>query len=78
MQEIIQKLNPKNIWEIGVGNPHISRSQPYFNSSIQLKLFEVNPKTYSDLVSYYGGIQNVEINNFGLYDKNDIIEFLGT
>jgi len=76
MQEIIQQLNPKNIWEIGVGNPYISRSQPYFNTPIRLKLFEVNPKTYSDLVAHYGSIPNVEINNFGLYDKNDTIEFL--
>jgi hypothetical protein len=76
LQDIIQKLNPKNIWEIGVGNPDICRARPYLNGPIQLKLFEVNPKTYNDLVSAYGHYPNIRISNFGLYDKNGTIEFL--
>jgi FkbM family methyltransferase len=76
LQDIIQKLNPKNIWEIGVGNPDICRTKHYLGSDIQLRLFEVNPKTYEELESRYGSYHNVRIYNYGLYDKNDYIEFL--
>lgn len=76
MNEIIQKLNPKNIWEIGVGNADICRTKHYLGTNIQLKLFEVNPKTYANLIAAYGRYSNVHIYNFGLYDKNDIIDFL--
>jgi FkbM family methyltransferase len=69
-------LGPKNIWEIGVGNPSICRSHPFFNSQTSLFLFEPNPKTYESLVANFGLIPNVKIFNFGLYNKTESVGFL--
>lgn len=66
---------PKNIWEIGVGNPSICRSSLYFNTDVKLYLFEPNLKTYNALFSSFGSIPNVEIFNYGLYNKSEYVEF---
>ncbi len=72
----INHFNPKVIFEIGVGNPSICRTTPFFNrSGVRVEMFEANPNTYNDLIRTFGFIGNATIRNLALYDKDSIIEF---
>ena len=76
IKKVINSVNPRTIWEVGVGNPSISRLRPYFNTEIKLSMFEPNPSTFKSLKEAFGNVKNLEIFNFGLYDRNDTVDFL--
>ena len=73
----ILSVNPKKIWEIGVGNINICRTLRLFNTNLELSLFEVNPKTFRELAGVLEQykVANVKLYNVGVYDKTGTIEF---
>jgi FkbM family methyltransferase len=74
---LIASVNPRKIWEIGVGNINICRTIRFFNTKLELSLFEVNPKTFEQIagVLEQHKISNVKLYNVGVYDKTGTIEF---
>lgn len=67
--DLIQKASPKKIFEIGVGNPWISRCLPFRGSGVQCELFEPNPHIYNQLVGVFGSFSNFLIRNIALFDQ---------
>jgi hypothetical protein len=61
---------PKNIWEIGVGQPELCRTIPYIYAGIPVKMFEPLQSNYIKLVKAFGKFSNANINNFALFDED--------
>lgn len=72
---MISSLNPKVIFEIGVGNPYICRTIPFMGSDVSLELFEPNPATFAALKHQFGGRPNVKIHNVAIFDRDGEIDF---
>jgi len=73
--ELLAAFNPKNIWEIGVGQPELCRSQAFMPTGIPIKLFEPFYPNYKKLTEAYGSFPNVDIFNIAVFDKDGEIEF---
>ncbi len=71
----LSQFSPQCIFEIGVGNPSISRIHQYLGTAVKLVLFEPNPQTFRQLVAAFGHHSNVTIHNVALYDRDGEIEF---
>lgn len=62
-----------NIYEIGVGNPSISRTRS--NHTDNLYLFEANPAIYTELVKAFSSRKNCNIFNLAICGHDGQIEF---
>lgn len=73
---MISHIHPRVIFEIGVGNPSISRSIRYMGDpSVRIEMFEPNAQTFRDLQRAFGGVPNVTLHNVALCDRDGEIEF---
>lgn len=66
--KLISALKPKNIWEVGVGNPAASRAAKFIDLGVPLHLFEPLHLQYSRLVESFGGRENVKIYQVAISD----------
>lgn len=69
-QSILNQLNisPRNVWEIGVGQPELCSSIAFIDLGVPVKLFEPFTPHYQRLNAVYGTKLNVEIYNVAILD----------
>lgn len=69
ISEQINYINPKVVFEVGVGNFLSSRTRHYWNRDCEFHLFEPNPEFYKELKNKINR-PNVHLHNVAIYKEN--------
>ena len=59
-------MNPKVVFEIGVGQPSVCRTIDFIKNGANVVMFEPNPDNYKSLIEMFGSCPNVTIHNIAL------------